>query len=604
MSGSAIIALILVAAVIAGTAALFVQRRSLRRARPEDEREQYEGEDVLHRTGRHWVVLVQRGFVVALAAGLVAGLAFYRAIGGTFIESDVAEAGRFDLTNIVLIILIGVLVWLWQRQSRPPAKGKKPTRFSTLRDVPFLLGIGVLALAVFFRFRGGRLFYVNPLVARGGDTLNLVLIVIAVALTVALIYIVIDWANDFLILTPTRVIYDDQQLLIRNIQQELLIANIQQVNVRADSYFAYGLGQVGYALSFVGSWLGIRERPKPPVQAAFATIVISTFSPQNITFERAADPYSMQSAIQNKINERNKARAPELLRRLIEDQVYKHQVPKQPGPAVYVHVSHHHGPSLFHWFFHTNPEKEGDTLTWRPFWLFMLLAMLRPLGTFALATVGLALLAQLGFLPGGWAFAIWLPIALFCVGWLIWIREEHVNDKYILNLQTIIDVDKKPFGPESSRRAPLTSIQNIEFDVSFIESILGYGDVIIETAGGGGKFTFNHVPDPRGVQATINDYLTYAKKRDQERPFKDALDLLKEYHALRVNQGEATNQEQLNSKVAAKVSEYMDERVPGQVAHEVANQLPYQVHQQVAGSIRHELWRNLIGRRRRTRRGL
>ena len=149
----------------------------------------------------------------------------------------------------------------------------------------------------------------------------------------------------------------------------------------------------------------------------------------------------------------------------------------------------------------------------------MVLAMFRPLGTFALATFGFALLTELGLLPGTWAFLIW-PFADRPVfprlGDLDSRRACDANDKYVLNLQSIlIDVDKKPFGPESSRRAPLTAIQNIEFDVSFIESILGYGDVIIETAGGGGKFTFNHVPDRRGVQATINDYLD---SRQEARP--------------------------------------------------------------------------------------
>ena len=61
---------------------------------------------------------------------------------------------------------------------------------------------------------------------------------------IALVYIAIDWATDFLILTPTRVIFEDTQLLVRQIQQEIVIANIQQVNVRADSYLAYLLGYV------------------------------------------------------------------------------------------------------------------------------------------------------------------------------------------------------------------------------------------------------------------------------------------------------------------------------------------------------------------------
>ena len=222
-----------------GIAALYVHRRSLHPGRQREEPEFYEDEEVLHRTGRHWVVLVQRGFIVALAAGFVR----LRSSGRSAARSSKATSamwGRFDPTNVILIVLIGVLVLLWQRRSRRPAKGKKPSQYPWLPDIPFLLGIGVLALLVFFRFRGGRVFYINPLEARGDDPLNLVLTGMALVLFVALVYIVIDWLNDYLILTRTRVIYDDQQLLIRHIQQELLIENIQQVNVRADSYLAYG----------------------------------------------------------------------------------------------------------------------------------------------------------------------------------------------------------------------------------------------------------------------------------------------------------------------------------------------------------------------------
>ena len=45
----------------------------------------------------------------------------------------------------------------------------------------------------------------------------------------------------------------------------------------------------------------------------------------------------------------------------------------------------------------------------------------------------------------------------------------------------------EPASFASGPRAPLSAIQNIEFDVSFVESLLGYGDVIITTAGGAGK---------------------------------------------------------------------------------------------------------------------
>src|SRR6476659_10015656 len=49
----------------------------------EDPVKTFEGEPILHRTGRHWIVLLIRGFVPLLIALLAATLAFYRFIGGT-----------------------------------------------------------------------------------------------------------------------------------------------------------------------------------------------------------------------------------------------------------------------------------------------------------------------------------------------------------------------------------------------------------------------------------------------------------------------------------------------------------------------------------------
>src|SRR5512133_248871 len=44
----------------------------------------FEGEPILHRTGRHWIVLLMRGFVPLLIALLTGVLAIYRFVGGTF----------------------------------------------------------------------------------------------------------------------------------------------------------------------------------------------------------------------------------------------------------------------------------------------------------------------------------------------------------------------------------------------------------------------------------------------------------------------------------------------------------------------------------------
>jgi hypothetical protein len=514
-----------------------------------------EGEVELHRTSRHWIVLVRTNFIFALVFLSTLGLAIYRAIGGRFIVSGVTLEGQLDLFNIILFGLILVLVILWQRGRKPKQKRGR------LYDVPYVIGLGVLVLAFLFRYQGGRLFHIDRLsAAAGGDLLNIILILIALVMAVLLVYHVLDWANDFLILTNTRVIYSDTQLLVRDVRQEVLIENIRQVDRRSDNYPAY--------------WFG------------YGTLIIHSFSPRRLTFSHAKNPAEMERKILGEVNKIRKQEDVERLRAMVEAQVYDHKPPPKPGPAI--HVEEQPGP--IPWLFHSNPEIEGETITWRPYWLFLLLAMLRPIGTLILATVAVVLVIRLGLLTPGLALLIWLPFALFAIGWIFWIREEHENDKYILNRQNIIDVDKRPFGPERSRRGPLGAVQDIIFDVSFIEGLLGYGDVIIDT-GGGGKFTFHHVPDPRGVQATINDYLTDFKKGEKERQLQDALALINQYHKAQGDHGELIDEERIATLIAEQVSAQLGQATTTQEPGE-------NVREAVRGEIMRMLRLRRLGRRR------
>jgi hypothetical protein len=558
-----------------------------------------EGEQILHYTRRHWILLLRRIFLLALVAGLTLGLAFYRAIGGQFFASEVGAPGQLlDFSNVIFLALIAALALAWQRRNQAAAKKKqKPGRFSYLIDGLFLLGAGVLSLFIYFRYRGGRIFFVDPAFARGGDLINILLILVGLIALGALIYITIDWANDFLILTNTRVIYDDTKLLVRHVKQEILIENVQQVNLSADSYFAYFLGQLAHWRDRLLYRLGLRASPPPEkVAVAYGKLVVASLSVRKLVFDWAANPSAMQGRINGELGKLRKQQEPELLRRVIEDQIYDNK-PQKPGPPP-IHVEERAGP--LPWLFATNPEINyaKEEVTWRPYWIFLALDMLAPALAIVLSAVLLLVLARLGLANAALGFAIWIPITLVSLGRIIWVREEHEHDKYILTRDKITDVDKRPFGPESSRSAQLDRIQDVSFDVSFIESIFGYGDVFVETGGAGGKFTFKHVPDPRNVAATINDYLTDFKKREKERSQQATVALLKQYHAAQSAHKELADDQRFEEAVAARVAQIMKNDLPAHIEREVAAQVPTHVRRQVHNSVRREVQRSRLLRRR------
>jgi hypothetical protein len=572
----------------------------------------FEGEEILHRSSRHWIVLLMRGFVPLLIMLLSAALAFYRFIGGTFIQPGVRRAGQFGPVEIILVALIIAVLFFWQRSAALRAKDKKKKKptlgIEFLPELPYLFGVGLLGLMLYFRLQGGEVFYIQPFSAPRSDLFNQLLLLFSFVSLIVLVYIAVDWSNDFLILTPSRVIFEDTELLVRQIQQELVIENIQQVNVRADSYLAYLMGYFRYWTQRLMRRLRLRSKPVDQVQAVYAKIIVGSYSPQTLIFEYADHPYLMQGKINGKINELRKQQNVETLRNLIENQVYENKPPQSATPQIEVDIEAATGPLA--WFFHPNPEVRKDSgfdaLTWRPVKLFMLQAIARPYFSFLLPALALWVLTRLGLLPAGAALLIGLVVAIPTLFWGLWIREEHENDKFILNIREIVDVDKKPFGPESSRRAPLSAVQNIEFDVSFIEGLLGYGDVIITTAGGAGKFTFEHVPDPRGVQATINNYLSYYKRRETERNLKGTLDLLEQYHKIQVEKNELIG-DNLSSNAAmvalisSQVESQLATELPERVEREVAEQVPREIGRRVVRPLRRGVGRTGLFRRRRLR---
>jgi hypothetical protein len=508
-----------------------------------------EGERIIYIGRRHWIELLQTALVFILMFVVAGGLALYRLVGGTFLRADAGEPG-FDLFGIVVLSIVAVLSFFWWRAVRQQqSKTKRPgARFIWLYPTFIVL----LLAAFWFHFQGGRIFNIDPIDATGLDGWNGLLLFLAALGLGATIYFYIDWKDDFLVVTNTRVVYDDEQFLVRHVQQQILINDIQQVNLRANNYIEY--------------WLN------------FGTIILRSYANQPLTFLYADNPKATVDAIQGEINKLRKAEEPELLRRMIEEQVYNNKQVKPAPPHIYVKQ----GKSLLPWLFSPNPEINGETIKWRPYWLVIILHMLQPFGIWLAVTISTFIAASFGISMLGLS-VLWVIVTLAMAGWIYWIREEFDNDVYILNRQNIIDVDRRPFGPENSRRAPLSSIQDISFDISFVESVLGYGTVIIKTGGaGGGDFTFTDVPDPRNVQATINDYLTDYKKGEKERQMKDTLAMIQAYHSVQVAHQEVATPE----IIAKQIADHVASEIPKHVATTVREEVSRAVNTETTGRMR------------------
>ncbi len=490
---------------------------------------------------RHWIELLQSSLVFLVIGSITAAVALFRAAGGTLLMMrEGVSRPLTDPINVALLTLTIVLVALWAR-----GEAKKERRKNTLwrnPDILYLLAILALGLAIWFRSIGGELIVIDPVYARAGDAINIVLSLITMFMLLAVAYLYNDWRNDVLVVTNKRVIYDEETMFIRHVRQQILIDDIQQVNVRADTYQATLFG--------------------------YGKIIIRSFSPRTLEFDFAARPREIEKAIMDQVRNLRRRQQPDLLRALIEDQVYGNKIPLQSAPALQARTQRFPIPALYP----PNPEIRDDRIIWRPSWVYVLLQLLRPLTGFALTMFVAAVLVQFRLLDGV-AVSLVVLLALLVFGvWGWWIRESLINDTYILTRNDIIDVDRRPLGPENTRRAQLSAIQNISFDVSFVERLLGLGTVVIETGGAaGGKFTFDHVPDPRGVQATINDYLTDFRKHEKERQLQDALALLKQYDQVQREHGEKMDRASFEKAVEELIGRSLNNRSTNETTADTFN---------------------------------
>ena len=89
---------------------------------------------------------------------------------------------------------------------------------------------------------------------------------------------------------------------------------------------------------------------------------------------------------------------------------------------------------------------------------------------------------------------------LFCFAVYNYVDWE--NDIYQVTPDQIVDVNRKPFGTEDRKAAPLENILSTEYKrTGILGMLLNFGVVMIMV--GGAQFRFEDVADPPGVQQDI-----------------------------------------------------------------------------------------------------
>ena len=308
-----------------------------------------------------------------------------------------------------------------------------------------------------------------------------------------------NWANDFYLITSKRMVWVERISGYYESRQEAPLGT---------------LISVGLMTSQMGALLG------------FSDVIVRTYI-GDIRFERVAHAKTIGKLIES-YWARSKHVDLELDAREIR-KALRQKFGKEPEEvsAKELEMEYgienelpHHEISFFEWLFSDFLKvryESGGTITYRKHWFVLLKKVFLPLvGIVASGGFVLAVLTRhITWLDYAMALTLGFFIMIASLAVLIYRYVDWRNDMFQLTPNQVIDLDRKPFGRESRRAAPLENILSIEYERKGIFPMLfNYGTVYITI--GNSQLTFNNVYQPSVVQQDIFARMgTHAQEKEE-----------------------------------------------------------------------------------------
>ncbi len=347
-----------------------------------------------------------------------------------------------------------------------------------------------------------------------GAWLNWTAALLGLAAAIQFAWGILDYLNDYLLVTNQRLVRQEKVLFITEKRQSAVLEQVRSIDITSDllgKLFDYG--RITIQTAATGGAIEFDYVPAAP------QIKAQILEQQNL--RRRHTQASQRMVIQTMLEDRFGLR----LRLPVR---VRPEIPTPPTPP------RGWWERVRRWF-DLNAHlavRLDDRIIWRKHWILLVYTTAAPAATLALIV---------GLLVGQW----WLPAALapyippltvvlvlfglVALGWLAWNIADWRNDTYEIDDRSVVDVEKKPFFFDEERRTALLSdIENIEVSIpSPLHYLLNFGNVRLRTAAADGDFTFDWVPDPRGVADEIRrrmelyrnqQEVEQARRRAQELP--------------------------------------------------------------------------------------
>lgn len=308
-------------------------------------------------------------------------------------------------------------------------------------------------------------------------------------------WLVIDWGNDYYIVTNQRVVWLEKVVGIYDSRQESPLSMVVSVGVEAN--------QFGRILDY-------------------GNVIVRTFVGK-INFGFVNHPNQAAKMVEE-YWQRTKEAAVQMEKEAMKDSIRKRlgiPIPPKPAPdsdQPTASVPKRSGAALLKLLGSSTLKlryETGDAVVYRKHWVVLVLdAWLPFLGTLSILLLFIIRLIQLAFLPDVFvSFATGLTIDIWALSlmgafvpfaaWLLYRVADWSNDKFEVTSEQIIDIDRTPFGTETRNAAQLENILGTSYErKGILGNLFNFGTVYIIV--GGSKLAFENVIDPATVQSDID----------------------------------------------------------------------------------------------------
>ncbi|MGE5377562.1 MAG: cyclic nucleotide-binding domain-containing protein [Bacteroidota bacterium] len=322
------------------------------------------------------------------------------------------------------------------------------------------------------------------------------------------VWLIVDWGNDYYIVTNQRVVWLEKVVAVYDSRQESPLNTILAVTVET---------------SLLGRWFD------------FGNVVVRTFV-SKIIFHYVSHPHQAQRMIQEywdrTKNVANRVEKDAMRAAIRKNLGLKDDRPPTPPPPKKADFPPPRGLAKIFGSFGTDRLRlryeQGDTVVYRKHWFVLIrrawipiVGLMVDMGLFLyrlyviFTTSATFVSTQDGLSLDVWASVFILLFPIF-LAWFIYDFVDWSNDRFEVTNEQIIDVYKKPLSTESRKTSQLENILETEFKrVGLLGQMFNYGDVVI--AIGGTHLTFEDVMDPSTVQSDIDRRRMAQKARKEEK---------------------------------------------------------------------------------------